>query len=257
MTSSSTHRGAGKATGKSRVTFGQALVLSLLLHGSLCIGAVYADRFLNEPQPRRQSNTLAFDLFGMISTRQAEARQPGPSEAPVLAEAPEEAKEPEKPAEPVTPPEPEPAPIVETTPQTPAPDQVLVKKKKKEKTKVRRPQTVASAPSDDAQVAQALRQRQSDERAMTRYLGGLRKAIQSRLKYPSAARRDAVTGNPVIRFTIMENGNILPGTLVIHRSSGYDILDWSALEAARASAPLPAPPREMQIVIAISFAESK
>ena len=92
---------------------------------------------------------------------------------------------------------------------------------------------------------------------MTRYLGGLRKAIQSRLRYPGAARRDAMTGTPVVRFTIAENGSILPGTLVIHKSSGYDLLDRSALEAARASSPLPVPPRRMQVVIAISFAESR
>jgi TonB family C-terminal domain len=248
--------------GKKTLTFRQALIISLLLHGTLCFGGISLERFMDNPARRPPSNTVVFDLFGMISTRQAEARQPGPPSEILSAEVeniPEETPPPETPPEPQTELKVEPLPEKTTPPQASS-DQVVVKKpKKKEKPKTenRRRQDDVSGRPGDAQIGQTLKQKQNDERAMTRYLGGLRRAIQTRLRYPNAARKDAMTGSPVIRFTIMENGGILPGTLAIHRSSGHDLLDRSALDAARSSSPLPIPPRQMQIVIAISFAESR
>jgi periplasmic protein TonB len=94
----------------------------------------------------------------------------------------------------------------------------------------------------------------SDASALRTYVGQLRKAIQSRVVYPPQARLAGQVGTPVVRFTVSLNGDILPGSLAIQRSSGYPLLDENALQAARDSSPLPPPPRQFSVAIAVAFA---
>jgi len=54
---------------------------------------------------------------------------------------------------------------------------------------------------------------------MRDYLAEVIKAIQRNLAYPDQARREGFLGRPVIRFTLMDNGGILPNSLAVHQSS--------------------------------------
>jgi protein TonB len=89
------------------------------------------------------------------------------------------------------------------------------------------------------------------------YVTQLGKEMQRNLVYPRQARRDGLTGLSVIRLTVTETGEILEGSLVIHKSSGHAVLDEQALRTARDSAPFPPPPRRISFTIGIAFEEDK
>lgn len=110
---------------------------------------------------------------------------------------------------------------------------------------------------DENREQQTIRNRDAEMDAIRQYLGEVKKAIQARLVYPSRARLGGYTGAPVIRFRIDADGGIVAGTLAVARSSGHALLDEQALAAARASAPLPKPPKSMEVAIAVTFAEDR
>ena len=93
----------------------------------------------------------------------------------------------------------------------------------------------------------------TDPAVLRQYVIELRRVIQSRLVYPPEARAASMVGAPVIRFTVSVGGDILPGSLTVVRSCGFPLLDDHALKAARESAPLPPPPRQMTVSIAVAF----
>ena len=106
-------------------------------------------------------------------------------------------------------------------------------------------------------MQQTVRARDDGADALRKYLAGLRKAIQGKLVYPVEAREAGYVGAPTIRFTLTEEGNILSGSLAVAKSSGYPVLDESAMRAAQAGAPFEKPPRRMEVAIAIGFVQER
>lgn len=104
------------------------------------------------------------------------------------------------------------------------------------------------------QAQTALTEAQAQAEAMRRYLSQLKKAVQAHLVYPSDAKAAGWMGSPVVMFQLSEDGQMAGGSLRLQRSSGVISLDENALEAVRASAPLPRPPKAMTVALAISFA---
>ncbi len=78
----------------------------------------------------------------------------------------------------------------------------------------------------------------------------LRKLIEKNLTYPYLARRNAYEGTVVVSF-IIENGTLRNINIV--KSSGYSILDKSAVEAIKKIEPLVRFDRNVKIVIPINF----
>ncbi|SDC93247.1 outer membrane transport energization protein TonB [Desulfurella multipotens] len=78
----------------------------------------------------------------------------------------------------------------------------------------------------------------------------LRKLIEEHLKYPYLARRNSYEGTVVISF-IIDNGIIKDIEIV--KSSGYSILDKSAIEAIKKIEPLVKLDKNVKIVIPINF----
>jgi periplasmic protein TonB len=79
----------------------------------------------------------------------------------------------------------------------------------------------------------------------------LRRAIQRHVIYPVVARRLGWQGETLVAFIIDSTGQ--PAVLRILRSSGYDLLDKSALQAVARAAPLPAGGDGTTVVIPIVF----
>lgn len=236
--------------------------ISLLLHALVLLPWLLLGRASAPPRPppppREQ---LVVDLLGLVGNRQVEQQQAG-RPAPEPEPHPQPQPQPERqaavkpvpaPRQPVRkelrerapePPRAAPSPVsVPAQPAEPAPPAAAV----------------AAAPqplgAEEDRARQTVRARETDASVLRQYLASLRKAVQSRLVYPSEAREAGHVGAPAIRFTLTESGDILPGSLAVQRSSGHAALDESALRAAQSSVPFEKPPRQMNVVIAVAFAK--
>lgn len=72
------------------------------------------------------------------------------------------------------------------------------------------------------------------------YMDMIRMRIESRKKYPRAARSRQIEGRVKLRFTLLPDGRVRESEIL--ESSGHAILDQAALEAVTAAAPFPPSP---------------
>jgi protein TonB len=79
----------------------------------------------------------------------------------------------------------------------------------------------------------------------------IRDRILKNVGYPDMARRNDWQGKVVLSFIVTPDGSVRD--LRILQSSGHRILDRSAMETVRDSAPFPRPPGEAQLVIPITY----
>lgn len=93
------------------------------------------------------------------------------------------------------------------------------------------------------------------ERQRARYLAEqfayIRDIIHRQLVYPKRARREGLSGVVRVSFVIQENGAV--DSVRILGSSGYEILDTSAVEAIRRAAPFPRPPVRAELRMPIFY----
>ena len=77
------------------------------------------------------------------------------------------------------------------------------------------------------------------------WLDGWRRRVEhlGTLNYPSAARRDAFSGSPVIEVAVSSDGHLLEA--IIQRSSGHPEVDEAALQILRLASPFDAFPPEL------------
>jgi protein TonB len=69
----------------------------------------------------------------------------------------------------------------------------------------------------------------------------MKKRLSSNIRYPLEAKKRGYVGMPAVGFSILEDGSVEDAHIV--KSSGYELLDKSALEAVLNSSPLEKPPR--------------
>lgn len=93
------------------------------------------------------------------------------------------------------------------------------------------------------------------EKAQQRYLKEhftyIRDLIVKRLSYPHVARRMGWSGRVVLAFVVAEDGSIR--SIQVRESSGYPVLDNSAMETVKSVAPFPRPPVAAEIVMPVQF----
>ena len=80
--------------------------------------------------------------------------------------------------------------------------------------------------------------------ALKDYIRLLSSAVKKRYKYPRAARRAGLEGRVVVKLVLDDQGRVLQVDLVT--SSGHEILDNAALEAARSVKVLPPAPSALE-----------
>jgi protein TonB len=93
------------------------------------------------------------------------------------------------------------------------------------------------------------------ENARQRYLKEhftyLRNLISKQLVYPSLARKMGWSGKVTVAFVIIEDGSVQ--TIRVVESSGFPLLDKSAVETVRVAAPFPKPPVRAEIIVPVNF----
>jgi protein TonB len=82
------------------------------------------------------------------------------------------------------------------------------------------------------------------EGVLAAYKKKLSRAMKKDYNYPRAARRAGIEGRTIVRFLIDARGNVL--SVELASSSGHEILDNAALEAARSVKHVPAAPDSLQ-----------
>lgn len=75
--------------------------------------------------------------------------------------------------------------------------------------------------------------------------------IQKKITYPRLARQMGWEGKVTISFFISTNG--FAKDVKVKQSSGFNVLDKSAIEAVIGASPFPEPPVEAQIIIPITY----
>lgn len=79
----------------------------------------------------------------------------------------------------------------------------------------------------------------------------IRDRIIRNITYPEAARRLGWQGRVLISFIITTEGSVRECRII--QSSGFPLLDKSAVETVKDTAPFPKPPGEAQLVIPITY----
>lgn len=101
----------------------------------------------------------------------------------------------------------------------------------------------------------AAEERSTREKEQQRYLkehfAYIRELVTKRLVYPPVARRMNWSGRVLVAFVIAEDGTV--HNIRVEKSSGFPILDKSATETVRKTAPFPKPPVRAEIVVPINF----
>jgi protein TonB len=79
----------------------------------------------------------------------------------------------------------------------------------------------------------------------------IRDKILRNVSYPDTARRMGWQGKVLLSFIITADGSVRAFKII--QSSGFTILDKSAMETVRDAAPFPRPPGEAELVIPINY----
>jgi len=79
----------------------------------------------------------------------------------------------------------------------------------------------------------------------------IKEKIQKKIVYPRIARRRGLQGKAVVSFIVCKDGSITDVKIV--ESSGYKILDNSAIKTVKSAAPFPPPPVRAELIIPMVF----
>jgi protein TonB len=79
----------------------------------------------------------------------------------------------------------------------------------------------------------------------------IRDIIFQHMKYPEEAKHKGLEGKVLVAFVIMEDGNVKD--IKILTSSGFEMLDKSAVETIKTSAPFPKPPVHAELRLPINY----
>lgn len=235
------------AAGKDRrLSLRHGALISIFVHSLLA-----APLFLPDPSPRKpaRNEKLRIEVFGMIAERQTAQKQPE-----VAAPAP---PNPPRPQETERKKAPEPERKREVAPQKPTPRVKAIQadspvRMAEQTPAAAPPSTPTVTPSSPVKTEQQI-QRTIRPQSDAEYAACVGKKLRDNRVYPQEARKAGLDGIVTIGFIVMENGALRAETLRVVKSSGYPILDKSALSTALASAPFEPPPREVPIIVDVMF----
>ncbi|MGC9455924.1 MAG: energy transducer TonB family protein [Halothiobacillaceae bacterium] len=197
-----------------------------------------------DPPPRpEQGPTIQMVFSGPES--QGDLLMAGPDADPTELPTPEPAPEPAP--EPVPEPEPEPQPEPEPAPE-PEPDRPLALRGQgaeiSREARLRQEIEAGKAQIEAAERTLYMQRRPKDgvidvQRAF--YLEAWRRQVETEgtRNFPPAVAEQGLSGGPLLEITLLPDGQIAPGGIVILQSTGQAALDEAARETVRRAAPFP------------------
>ena len=211
-----------------------------------------------EPEPETEPPPVA-DLTLPPADTDAGELQARPEEMPPVADEPPPVEEPPPPVEEedepeATPPDPATVPTPRSKPDR-TPDRTEVARAEPKPEPARPAEPTPSAPSAPASAARSGGAGGGGSAATTgnaaasAYRAEVAAQLSRKRFYPSAGRRDRLTGRATVSFTLNASGRVTAARVV--RSAGSRILDDAALEMVRRAAPYPPIPRALGTTITI------
>jgi protein TonB len=91
----------------------------------------------------------------------------------------------------------------------------------------------------------------AEQQYLAAQLAQISQAIQRQLAYPAVARRLGWQGRVMVSFVVCLDGRIVD--LQIVESSGYKVLDNSAITTIEQAAPFPLPPVRARLVVPVVY----
>jgi protein TonB len=86
---------------------------------------------------------------------------------------------------------------------------------------------------------------------ITAQYGVIRDKVYRALSYPAYAQEEGWQGMVKLSFQVNPNGSV--DSVHVLKSSGYNLLDNSAVKAVRQAAPFPYAPARLQIILPVSY----
>lgn len=229
-------------------TQAHGVVISLFLH--VCFALLFVALTMHAPRKRwHASNRLNVEVFGMLANRQTAAQQKRVESRPRRQDKQEVKPE-------ITPKETPPAEVHAVQSASPVDTHAAVKLPgipAAPDTGSPSPGTQGRAGGDFQQRQQFTGGRNDAIDVLNAYLSQLTRRLRANLIYPQEAKKKKLEGVSLISFVVTDSGAIKPNTLTVKKSSGYALLDASALKTAELSAPFQKPPRELSVSIAVDF----
>ncbi|MFH1029103.1 MAG: energy transducer TonB, partial [Pseudomonadota bacterium] len=112
-------------------------------------------------------------------------------------------------------------------------------------------ETAVAAPRAAQTGDVGITQGKAQQRYLNEHFTYIRDLIVKRLTYPRIARRMGWSGRVVLAFVVAEDGSVR--SIQVRESSGYSVLDNSAMETVKRVAPFPRPPVAAEIVMPVQF----
>lgn len=154
-----------------------------------------------------------------------------------------------------TQPEPQPAPAVThnatPTPSAPLASKAVTQQVTGSASSHKETQGSAAAPRGAQAGGGGITTEKAQQRYLNEHFTYIRDLIIKRLSYPRIARRMGWSGRVVVAFVVVEDGSVR--SLHVRESSGYPVLDNSAMETVKSAAPFPRPPVAAEIVMPVQF----
>jgi periplasmic protein TonB len=245
-----------------RLSFGQALTISILLHAAVVAPFALSTLW---PQENESKDTLVVQMDGVLSDSQMDEKKATPAaDAVPAAPRPPDAAPPQPAAnavEATQAPPPEKVEASEEPSDAPPPQTAAAEQAKKSETP---PQTAPpppppqmARPTDEGDVAHSLAPKAEDEDALRKYGVRLAKKVQANLLYPAESRATRAQGVVKVTFALHADGSIDPASLHVIASSGNPGLDAAALATIRNGNPYPPPPKPTSIAFSLSFGKKQ
>lgn len=99
------------------------------------------------------------------------------------------------------------------------------------------PEEIVFENLNHASVQETIKVINPDQEAMLRYQDIIKQKIEEKKEYPASAISRGIGGVVYLRFTVISDGHV--DKIEIVKTSGYKVLDQSAVETVKKSSPFP------------------
>jgi len=262
------HPYSSRTRGRQRALTASALLLSTAAHALLIWGVADWRPRADQPAPPRVVEVRLISLPAPVAVAAAPATPPAPAPAPAAAtpapvvqakpvpqpvskpakvrsEAPRLVRKTPKPVSPIAPPAPAPAaPTMDTAPT----EAVAL-------APAAAPSSTVAESAITASTRQAPAISAPDPDALAHYRDALGQHLAGLQRYPRVAAMRGWEGEVVVRMVVARKGQLVSARVL--QSSGYSVLDESALQLVRDAGPLPPPPNagdgELEITVPVRY----